>query len=145
MWSEVIVRYFHFLGILILAGCLMAQLILLKKEISNRDYQALKKLNLFYGIALISTLLLGLTLWIGVGKPKVFYTQNPVMHIKLTLFCVMVLLSTRTTIWFFKNKKGTDVVTVPKSILVLKKFEFLLLTLIPFTASILARGIGLPS
>ena len=146
MWSEVLVRYGHFLGILLLMGLLMSEHLLIKPQMTRNEIRKFSKVDAFVGLAAIFTMIMGLILWIGVGKPKEFYTKNPVMHIKLTLFMAIFFLSLVPTIWFIKNRKGEEkeVIDVPKKHKMIIRIELVFLLLMPFVATLLARGIGLP-
>ena len=88
----------------------------------------------------------GLTLWFGgYGKPTEFYSQNPIFHLKLSLFVGIGLLSIYPTVFFIKNRKGLpdEKIRLPKSLFWMIRFELILLFLIPILAGMMAKGIGL--
>jgi putative membrane protein len=98
-----------------------------------------------YGIAALTLLCAGLTLWLGgVGKPSEFYSKNWIFHTKITCFLIVGLLSIYPTIFFIRNSKGDphEAVEIPRSIFVMLRFELLLLFIIPLLAGLMARGIG---
>lgn len=106
----------------------------------------LAKIDGIYGFAVVTLLGAGLTLWLGgFGKPTEFYSENPIFHLKLTLFVSIGLLSVYPTIFFLKNRKGNpdDMVVVPNAIFWLIRLELVLLFLIPILAGMMAKGIGL--
>ena len=101
-------------------------------------------MDVVYGIAAVLTLLLGLTLWLWVGKPSEFYSLNPIFQFKLGLFFLLALLSIYPTMFFLRNRKSTaDAIEVPPAIGLLTKLELVLLFIIPLLAFLMARGIGL--
>jgi putative membrane protein len=105
----------------------------------------LVRIDAVYGIAALTLLGAGLTLWLGsFGKPAVFYTKNWIFHLKLTLFACIGLLSVYPTVFFLKNRKGNpdEVLTVPKAIFWMLRLELLLLFIIPLLAGLMARGVG---
>jgi len=144
MTAELLLRYIHFISIFVIVGSLVSEHLLLKKEMTARELDRVAKIDLIYGIAAISLLIAGLTLWLGgIGKPSIVYTKNWVFHIKLTLFITIGLLSIYPTVFFLKNRGDQDkMITIPKSIFWLLRFEILLLFVIPLLAGLMSRGVG---
>jgi len=145
MTTEIILRYLHFISIFAIVGALVSEHLLLKKELTRAEISRLATIDAVYGIAALALLCVGLTLWFsGVGKPSVVYTKNWVFHIKITSFALIGIFSIYPTVFFIKNRKGnaTDVVSIPKSIFWLLRFELLLLFFIPLLAGLMARGVG---
>ncbi|WP_235298898.1 DUF2214 family protein [Portibacter marinus] len=144
MTLELLIRYLHFISIITVAGALVSEHMLLAKELPRRVIKKLSILDAIYGVAAILIVITGLTMWFGVGKGAEFYTTNPVMHTKFTLFIVLGILSIFPTIFFIKNRKGDpdEIVVVPKRIFMYLRIEILLLFIIPFLAVLMARGIS---
>lgn len=144
MTTEIVLRYVHFISIFTIVSCLVCEHLLLKKEMTPRELDRVAKVDLIYGIAAISLLFAGLTLWFGsFGKPSIVYTKNWIFHIKLTLFVTVGLLSIYPTVFFLKNRGDQDkVVTIPTSIFWLLRIEILLLFIIPLLAGLMSRGVG---
>ena len=145
MTLEIILRYVHFVSIFAIAGSLASEHLILKKELTRAEIGRLARIDAVYGIAAVTLLIAGLTLWLGsVGKPAVYYTKNWVFHTKLTLFLMVGLLSIYPTIFFIKNRKGNfeEIVAVPKIIFMMLRMELLLLLIIPLLAGLMSRGIG---
>ena len=141
--TEAIVRYFHFLGIVVLASMLVIEHVLISTEMKIDEVKRIARIDAIYGISALVVLIAGLTLWFGVGKPTEFYSGNILFHIKVGLFILMFLISIIPTIFFIKNYRRGDVLTpVPKYIVNLIRFELLLLIIIPLLAVMMARGIG---
>ncbi|MCU4674666.1 DUF2214 family protein [Catenovulum sp. 2E275] len=142
---DILVRYAHFIGIIVFSSALVAQHVLLKPEISVAQFKQLKIIDRVYGISALVVLIAGLALLLWVGKPAEFYSKNPVFHIKMTLFVIMAVLSIAPTIFFIKHKiTGQEsVIKVPKYLIHIVRFESLLLILIPLAAVFMAAGYGL--
>ncbi len=146
MTTELVLRYFHFISIFAIVGTLVAEHLLLKKEMTRLELDRIARIDGAYGIAALTLLGVGLTLWLGeFGKPAIFYTKNWIFHTKLTLFICIGLLSIYPTVFFLKNRKGNpeERITIPKSIFWLLRMELLLLFIIPILAGFMAKGIGL--
>lgn len=146
MTTELILRYFHFISIFAIVGTLVCEHLLLKKEMTRLELGRVARIDGVYGIAALTLLGAGLTLWLGeFGKPAIFYTKNWIFHTKLTLFIIIGLLSIYPTVFFLKNRKGNpeEHITIPNSIFWLLRMELLLLFIIPVLAGFMAKGIGL--
>lgn len=146
MTTELILRYLHFISIFAIIGSLVAEHLLLKKEMTRLELERLARIDGVYGIAALTLLGAGLTLWLGeFGKPAIFYTKNWIFHTKLTLFILIGLLSIYPTVFFLKNRKGNpeERITIPISIFWMLRMEILLLFIIPIFAGFMAKGIGL--
>ncbi|HWU35283.1 MAG TPA: DUF2214 family protein [Methylovorus sp.] len=142
--SYVIVKYLHFIGILVLASTLMVEHMQFKAEMSAATLKKVALIDLIYGVAAGVILVTGLLLAFAVGKPSAFYTANPVFHVKVTLFVLIGLLSIHPTLFLLRHRNSTaPSITVPKSIVMVVRLEMLLLLIIPLLAVMMARGIGL--
>ncbi|MET1257568.1 DUF2214 family protein [Aliikangiella maris] len=117
MLEEAIVRYFHFLGILVLVSALVCQHLLMAKEITPAQLKRIILIDRIYGVGALIVLSAGLILWFSVGKPPSFYSGNFVFHIKFTLFLLAALISAIPTIFYLKQQKSTQNIIVPKSII----------------------------
>ena len=142
---EIVLRYLHFISVFAIVGALVSEHLLLKSTLSRKEILRLSKIDGVYGLAVLSLLGVGMTLWLGgIGKPTEFYSSNPVFHIKLTLFVVIGLLSIYPTVFFIKQAKGdpTEMVAIPKTIFWMVRFELLILLIMPILAGLMAKGIG---
>jgi putative membrane protein len=145
MTTEIILRYIHFISIFAIVSSLGAEHLLLKKELSRTEIGRLSSIDAVYGIAALTLLCAGLTLWLGsFGKPSIYYSKNWIFHTKITLFVTVGLLSIYPTIFFIKNRKGNpdEKVAIPSTIFWMLRFELLLLFIIPLLAGLMARGVG---
>lgn len=145
MTTELLLRYIHFISIFTIAATLVAEHLLLKKELSRNEIGRLARIDGVYGIAALVLLGAGLTLWLGgFGKPAEFYGKNWIFHLKLSLFVCIGLLSIYPTIFFLKNRKGNpeEVVIIPNIIFWMLRLELLLLFIIPLLAGLMAKSVG---
>lgn len=139
-----LVRLLHFLAIFALGGALVIENMAIKPLITGEDARNLAKVDLVYGLSAAFVLVFGVVLWVGVGKPSEFYSSNPVFHAKIGLFFLMAICSIAPTLFFFKHRQsGADAIIVPSSIVLLLKFQLVLLVIIPVLALLMARGIGI--
>jgi len=145
MTLEILLRYLHFVSIFAIVGSLVSEHMLLRRTLLRSEISRLATIDAVYGIAALTLLTVGLTLWLGsVGKPAVYYTKNWIFHTKITLFATVGLLSIYPTMFFLKNRKGNqdETVQIPKAIFWLLRFELLLLFIIPLLAGLMAHGVG---
>jgi putative membrane protein len=145
MSVELILRYLHFSSIFLLFSMLVLEHFLLKPALTRGKIAQLAKVDGVYGMASITLLAVGLTLWLGsYGKPSSFYSQNWIFLTKLGLFAGIGLLSIVPTMFFLKNRKGNpdEEVQVPSRILYMIKAELVLVGIIPLLAGLMAKGNG---
>lgn len=145
MTLEIFLRYVHFISIFTIFSTLVSEHLLLKKELLRKEISRIAKIDAVYGIAALSLLCAGLTLWLsGAGKPAIFYSKNWVFHLKMALFILVGVLSIHPTIFFIKQRKGNpdELVQIPASVLWSLRLELLLLLIIPLLAGMMAKGIG---
>ncbi len=141
--SEIIIRYLHFIGIMALSASLIAEYLLLAKEISLIKLKRILRIDIVFGLSAITILTTGLLQWFVVGKPSAYFNTNFLFHIKFTIFIIMAILSLFPTRFYIKKRKqGKDVVRIPKSIFTFIKIELLLLFTIPLLAVLMVNGFG---
>ncbi len=147
---EIIVPYFHFLGIMALMGSLITEHLILKPGINNTQIKQLAVIDLVYGIAAVVVLATGLLRWFVYGKGSDYYLSNPFFHTKLTLFAIVAILSIWPTIRFLrwrkqvKNGESTEISDkLVKNTLMFIRIELLLVAIIPLLAVLVARGVGM--
>lgn len=145
MTTELLLRYLHFISIFAIVGTLVSEHMLLKPQMTRAEIGKVARIDAVYGLAALSLLTVGLTLWLGgFGKPSEWYTKNWIFHTKLTCFILIGLLSIYPTMFFIKNRKGEagEVVAIPKMVVMMIRMELLLLFVIPLLAGLMSRGIG---
>lgn len=145
MTLEILLRYVHFISIFTIVSTLVAEHLMLKREMTRTEIAKLARIDAVYGFAALTLLCAGLTLWLGgIGKPAVYYSKNWIFHTKITLFVIVGLLSIYPTVFFTKQRRGdpSEVITVPGKVFWMLRFELLLLFVIPLLAGLMARGVG---
>lgn len=145
MTTELLLRYIHFISIFAIAATLVSEHLLMKQELTRKEIARLARIDAVYGVAALTLLGVGLTLWLGsFGKPAEFYSKNWIFHVKLSLFVCIGLLSIYPTVFFLKNRKGNpeEAVTIPGKIFWMVRFELLLLFIIPLLAGLMAKSVG---
>ena len=145
MFTEIFIRYLHFIGIFFVVGALTMEHLLLKDRMTRSEIKRMATIDGLYGISIILVIIMGLLQWFWVGKPADFYSKNWIFHLKFTLVIVMGLLSIVPTVFFMKNRKGEDLATlidIPPSLKWYIRLELVCLLLIPLCAILMARGIG---
>ena len=141
---DVLISYLHLLAVIGLAGALIIENIAIGKEISREYLRNLLKVDAVYGISAALVAILGITLWLWVGKPSTFYTPNPVFQAKLALFVLVGLVSIYPTVFFIRQRKTQDEpILVPAGVIRSLRIELVLLAIIPILAFLMARGVGL--
>ncbi len=146
MSTEILLRYLHFLSILMLAGTLTAEMVLLKSELTRRQIGRIAIVDGVYGLAAVVLLIAGLTLWLGgYTKPSEYYTQNWIFLTKLGMVGAIGILSIYPTVFFLRNRRGNpeEMIAVPAFLRWSVRLEVMLLTIIPLLAGLMARGVGL--
>ena len=145
MTTEIALRYLHFISIFAIVGTITSEHMLLRKVMTRRELGKIARIDAVYGIAALTLLGAGLTLWLSdIGKPTEFYSRNWIFHTKISLFLLIGILSIYPTIFFIKQRKGSqeESVNVPKSVFTLLRLELALLVIIPLLAGLMARGVG---
>ncbi|MBG9389260.1 DUF2214 family protein [Caenimonas aquaedulcis] len=149
MTLEALLAYAHLLAILTLVVFISSEAALCRPEWMNAQVvERLGRVDMIYGIAAGVVLLTGIarTYWgmKGVG----WYWTNPLLHLKLTLFVVVGLVSIKPTMMYSRWRKTlratgdlppeAEVRTARKWVMV----QAHLIALIPLAAVFLARGFG---
>lgn len=142
MW-HIVIRYVHFLGIIIFSASLIIEHLLLERSVDRRTFKRLITSDIIYGISALLVLSTGLLMWLAVGKPAEFYTSNGLFHVKLTLFVLMALLSVYPTTFFIKNRKNElESLEIPSRIIMLLRVQLTLLVVMPLLGVLIAQGYG---
>ncbi len=145
MTAIVLTRYLHFIAVFAIVAALISEQFIVSKSMKRSEIKLAAKLDAMYGIGAILVLIAGLILWFWVGKPAEFYSKNWIFHSKLTLFATLGFLSIYPTIFFLKNRKGTDldtIIEIPLAVRVCLRLELVLLIIIPILATFMSLGIG---
>lgn len=142
--EEAVVRYFHFIGILVMFAALLVEHLCLKAQMNAQEIKKVAIVDMIFGLSAVITLAAGLALWLWVGKAAEFYTSNGLFHVKLSLFVLIAALSIYPTLFFIKSRKSTqNVIDVPKTVIMLIRAEMALFLVMPLLAVLVARGTGI--
>ena len=148
MLLESLLAYAHFVAILSVVVFLTSEAALCRAEWLNAAVvRRLARLDLIYLFAAIAVLLTGLARTYWGAKGMGWYWHQPLLHIKVTLFAVIGVISIKPTLAFIRWRKQLDADgSLPsdaevKSVRKLIMIEAHLLVLIPLAATLLARGV----
>ena len=131
-------------------GVLIYERISLKPNPNRKDAISMVVADIFYGIAGVALLVSGIYRVIKFGQGAEFYTQNPIFWIKIVVFALVGSLSLYPTItyvlWAIPLSKGTLPQVTENQVSRLRlivNIELVGFALIPFLATLMARGVGL--
>lgn len=148
MLLESLLAYAHFIAILTLVVFLSSEAALCRVEWMNAEVvRRLARVDFIYMLAAMAVLATGLarTAW-GAKGGMGWYWGQPLLHLKVTLFVVIGLMSIKPTRTFLRwNKALKDSGTLPAADEVRAARRWILiqahlLVLIPLVAVFLARG-----
>lgn len=149
MTLEAILAYLHILAILTMVVFISSEAALCRVEWMNAAVvERLGRVDMVYGIAAVAVLATGVArTWWGM-KGTAWYWTNPLLHVKLTLFIIVGLLSIRPTMTYSRWRKAlrssgalpaeAEVRKTRKQVMV----QAHIIALIPLAAVFLARGFG---
>ncbi len=142
--AYVLFRSLHLIAAVVFAGALIIKNLAIGRLISQQDANHLAWLSI---LSLLSGLVIagcGTVLWFWTGKPAAFYSENPVFHVKIVLFLVLLSCLSYPAVFFNRHRTtNATEMTVPVSIRLSLRCAMLCMTLIPFLAWAMARGLGL--
>lgn len=146
MIIDILVRYLHFVSLILLLAAVLGQHLLLRKQMTRGEIARVQRLDILYAVTVIIVLLTGFAQWLWIGKPAEFYSSNPVFHMKITLFLLVGIISIYPSVFLGKQKKGDpeESIAVPGGLIWCVRIELLLLFAMPLLATLIARGIGIP-
>ena len=149
MTLEAILAYLHLLAILTMVVFVSSEAALCRVQWLNAAVvERLAKLDRVYGIAAILVLATGVARTVWGVKGTSWYWTNPLLHIKLTLFIVIGVVSifpTLTYIRWRKTVRASGALPAEAEIRKTRKLVMVqahLLAVIPLVAVFLARGFG---
>jgi putative membrane protein len=149
MLTEALLAYVHIVAILAVTVFLTSEAALCRMEWMNAAVvRRLGRVDLLYAIAAVTLLLTGLArTWWGV-KGTGWYWSQPLLHLKLTLFVLIGLMSIKPTILFTRWRKrlaATGELPPEAEVRQARRWVMIeahLLVLVPLAATLLARGVG---
>ena len=149
MTLEALLAYAHILAILTMVVFLASEAALCRVQWLNAAVvERLAKIDTVYGISAAAVLVTGIArTWWGM-KGTAWYWTNPLLHVKVTLFVVIGLLSIKPTITFLRWRRELRATgALPDEAQIIKTRRLVMvqahiLPLIPLAAVFLARGFG---
>ncbi len=149
MTLEAILAYLHLLAILTMVVFISSEAALCRVQWLNAAVvERLAKIDLVYGVAAIMVLATGIARTVWGVKGTAWYWTNPLLHVKLTLFIVVGVISIFPTLTYMRWRKTlrasgklpaeADVKKTRRLVMV----QAHLIALIPLVAVFLARGFG---
>ena len=149
MTLEAILAYVHFLAILTMVVFISSEAALCRVEWLNKAVvERLARIDAIYGMAAMLVLASGVARTVWGVKGSAWYWTNPLLHIKLTLFVIVGVMSIFPTITYIRWRKQVRADgTLPAEAEVRKTRKLVMiqahiLVLIPLFAVFLARGFG---
>ena len=148
MLHESIVSGIHFMSVMVLFSALVAQHLLFTPRVSRETLRLLILLDAIYWAAALLVLASGLLKALYWGAGADYYLGNSVFHTKMTLFALVILLSTWPTAGFLRARRqvagpaANAFIALPSNIRSLQRIELLCVLLMPLLAAFMARGFG---
>ena len=147
MALEAILAYLHLLAILTMVVFIASEAALCRIEWLNaKVVERLVRLDAIYAGAAVAVLATGVARTIWGVKGTAWYWTNPLLHIKLTLFVVVALLSigpTRSYLRWRKRLRAEGTLPTEAEVRKTRKLVMIeahLIALVPLAAVFLARG-----
>lgn len=149
MTVEAILAYLHILAILTMVVFVSSEAALCRVQWLNAAVvERLATVDRVYGIAAVAVLATGLARTLLGVKGTAWYWTHPLLHVKLTLFIVVGLVSIFPTLTYLRWRKTLRATgTLPAAAEVAKTRKLVmvqahLIAVIPLFAVFLARGFG---
>ena len=148
--KSAIVAYVHYLGIILCFGSLLYERIILKTDLNKNETISMIIADIIYGISGLAILVTGILRVKYFGQGGEFYTSNPVFWIKVSLYALVGLISlyptTTYVMWavpLSKNKLPIISENLVKRFNLIITTELVGFAIIPFFATLMARGVGI--
>ena len=149
MTLEAILAYLHLLAILTMVVFIASEAALCRVEWLNAAVvERLAKVDMVYGSAAIAVLATGVArTWWGI-KGTAWYWTNPLLHLKLTLFIIVGVISIFPTLTYSRWRKALrSSGSLPAEAEIRKTRKLVMIqahviAVIPLAAVFLARGFG---
>lgn len=145
--TEVVLAYLHLIAILTMTVFLSAEVALCRPAWMNAAVvQRLARVDLIYMGSALTVLATGLARFALGAKGWEWYVHNPLFHVKVTLFVVMLVLSVRPSITLARWRRmqaGTGVLPPAPEVDATRRRMFWtahLMLVLPLLGVLLARG-----
>lgn len=141
--------WLHFLGIMGVAGGLVTERLVIKKNMSVDEENIINGADLIYGLSALSLLITGYFRVSQYAKGWDYYKNEPIFWIKMSSVAVLGALSFFPAIVFFRRdmarKEGANLPPLSDKLVdrctTIINAELLAILTIPFMASLMARGV----
>tara|TARA_Y100001968_G_C19147308_1_gene614440 strand:+ start:254 stop:751 length:498 start_codon:yes stop_codon:yes gene_type:complete len=148
--KSALVAYVHYLSFMLCFGALVFERVSLKTDPNKKEAISMVVADVIYGIAGIALLISGIYRVIKFGQGSYFYTHNPLFWTKICIFAIVGSLSLYPTVnyilWAIPLSKG-DLPKVNSELVarlrLILNIELIGFSLIPFFATLMARGVDL--
>jgi putative membrane protein len=146
------VAYVHYLSFMLCFGALVLERRLIKPNPNKADATLMVITDIVYGLAALALLVSGILRVLYFGQGSEFYTENPLFWWKVGIYLSVGGLSLYPTItyilWAIPLRKG-ELPQVSEALANrlawILNIELAGFALIPLLATLMARGVGLPS
>lgn len=144
------IAYFHFLSIIATGAFLIAELLLVRRELTLAQARLLLKVDIYFFASALVALGTGLLRVFWAGKGAAFYIENPLFWTKVGLYMLIALLSIIPTMHYQRWRPEIAAGRAPRledaSVRRVRRvllIEVHLFVLMPLLAVLMARGVGL--
>ena len=146
------VAYVHYLSFMLCFAALVLERWLIRPNPDRKTATAMVITDIVYGIAALGLLVSGIFRVLYFGQGSAFYTENPLFWWKVGVYLSVGALSLYPTItyilWALPLRRG-EAPQVSEALATrlswILNVELLGFAAIPFMATLMARGVGLPS
>ena len=145
---EPLVAYLHYLAIVLLAGFLVAEMVVCRPSLSPEQVRLLPSLDIVFFAGALLALATGLLRLFYYAKGVGFYLPNPFFIAKMALYVVIAVMSIKPTTSFLRWRRRlaeSGALPPPAEVAAARRLihvEVALLALMPLMAVLMARGIG---
>ena len=146
------VAYVHYVSFMLCFGALVLERRLIAPNPNRQDATLMVITDIVYGLAALALLASGVLRVLYFGQGSCFYTENPLFWWKVGVYLSVGALSIYPTItyilWAIPLRKG-ELPKVSEALATrlswVLNVELVGFALIPLLATLMARGVGLPS
>jgi putative membrane protein len=146
--ATITAAFIHHAAAFLVVAALMAELVVLKSELTPTSARSILRMDMVYGIAALVLLVVGFVRVFHTEKGSAYYFDSGPFLVKLALFIAVGLLSIYPTVKFIGWRKALREQRVPeldagtrRKVRMLIHIELTLLFVIMLMAIMMARGI----
>lgn len=150
MTISAVFAFLHFLAVFAIVATVFLEWQTMSRAPTLAEARRIELADRWFGVFAMVVLVVGFLRVYYFEKGHAFYMSNPFFRAKLTLFIGVGLLSIYPTVRFIKWGARTKLGLAPvvsdtehRRIMVMLRFELILLLAMALCASLMARGVGL--